>query len=47
MNYQEILANYAEIPGGMLEAFHAIQEKLSYLPEEAIIEAAKIFGLPR
>jgi NADH-quinone oxidoreductase subunit E len=46
MNYQEILANYAKIPGGILEAFHAVQEKLSCLPEEAIIEAAKVFGLP-
>ncbi len=46
MEYQEILAKYAEIPGGMIEAFHAIQDELSYLPEEAIIQAAKMFGLP-
>ncbi|MGI6120354.1 MAG: complex I 24 kDa subunit family protein [Desulfosporosinus sp.] len=46
MNYQEILANYANVPGGMIEAFHAIQEKLSYLPEEAITEAANIFKKP-
>ncbi|MEQ8237056.1 MAG: NAD(P)H-dependent oxidoreductase subunit E, partial [Syntrophomonadaceae bacterium] len=46
MNYQEILAKYANVPGGMIEAFHAIQDELSYLPEEAIIEAAKVFGKP-
>jgi NADH-quinone oxidoreductase subunit E len=46
MDYQEILANYADMPGGMIEAFHAIQEKLSYLPEEAIVAAAKVFGKP-
>jgi len=46
MDYQEILANYADMPGGMIEAFHAIQEKLNYLPEEAIVEAAKVFGKP-
>jgi len=46
MNYQEILAKYANVPGGMIEAFHAIQDELSYLPEEAIIEAAKLFGKP-
>lgn len=46
MNYQEIIAKYAGVPGGILEAFHAIQEKLSYLPEEAITGAARAFGLP-
>lgn len=46
MDYQEILANYADVPGGMIEAFHAIQEKLSYLPEEAILEAAIVFDKP-
>jgi NADH-quinone oxidoreductase subunit E len=46
MEYQEILAKYADTPGGMIEAFHAIQAEFSYLPEEAIIEAAKMFGQP-
>ncbi len=46
MDYQEILANYANVPGGMIEAFHAIQDKLSYLPEEAILEAARVFNKP-
>jgi len=46
MDYKEIIANFANIPGGMIESFHAIQEEFSYLPEEAIIEAAKSFGVP-
>lgn len=46
MNYQEILAQYADKPGGMIEAFHAIQEKLNYLPQEVIIEAARVFDKP-
>ena len=46
MNYQEILTKYADKPGGMIEAFHAIQAELNYLPEEIIIEAAKVFGKP-
>jgi NADH:ubiquinone oxidoreductase 24 kD subunit len=46
MDYQEILANYANVPGGMIEAFHAIQDKLSYLTEEAILEAARVFNKP-
>jgi NADH-quinone oxidoreductase subunit E len=34
------------VPGGIIEAYHAIQDKYSYLPEEAVVEAAKVFGLP-
>lgn len=46
MSYNDIIAKYADIPGGIIEAFHAIDEELSYLPEEAIIEAARAFKLP-
>ncbi len=46
MGYKEILASYKDVPGGMIEAFHAIQDIYSYLPEEAIIEAAQIFNVP-
>lgn len=46
MDYKNIIANFAGVPGGMIEAFHAIQEEFSYLPEEAVIEAAKVFGVP-
>lgn len=43
MDYREIIARYADKPGGMIEAFHAIQADLSYLPEEALAEAAQVF----
>ncbi len=46
MSYKEILASYKDVPGGMIEAFHAIQGQYSYLPEETIIEAARVFNLP-
>jgi NADH-quinone oxidoreductase subunit E len=46
MDYQKILADYKDIPGGLIEAFHAIQEQCSYLPEEAIIQAAEVFSIP-
>ncbi|CFY11781.1 NADH-quinone oxidoreductase subunit E-like [Syntrophomonas zehnderi OL-4] len=46
MDYKNIIAKFADVPGGMIEAFHAIQDEFSYLPEEAIIEAAKVFGVP-
>jgi len=46
MAYKEILASFVGIPGGMIEAFHAIQDEYAYLPEEAIVEAAKVFAVP-
>jgi NADH-quinone oxidoreductase subunit E len=46
MDYQEIIAQYADKPDGIIEAFHAIQEKFSYLPEEAIVQAAQVFNRP-
>lgn len=46
MDFKNIIAGFAEVPGGMIEAFHAIQGEFSYLPEEAVIEAAKVFGVP-
>lgn len=45
MDYKDILAQYENIPGGMIQAFHAIQEEFSYIPEEALAEAAKNFGV--
>lgn len=46
MDYKTIIAKYADTQGGILEAFHAVQKQLSYLPEEVILEAAKVFDLP-
>lgn len=46
MEYRDIIARYADVPGGMIEAFHAVQDELSYLPEEAIAQAAQVFGQP-
>jgi NADH-quinone oxidoreductase subunit E len=46
MDYKGILAAYKDVPGGMIEAFHAIQNQISYLPEEAVIEAAAVFDIP-
>jgi len=46
MAYKDIITSFAGVPGGMIEAFHAIQDEYAYLPEEAIIEAAKVFAVP-
>lgn len=45
-NYQEIMAPYQELQGGIIQAFHAVQKELNYLPEEAIIAASEVFGIP-
>ncbi len=46
MDYQAIMEKYQHVEGGLLEAFHAVQDEINYLPEEAIITAAKIFNMP-
>lgn len=42
---QEIIAQYGNKQGGIIEAYHAIQKEYNYLPKEAIIKAAKTFGV--
>ncbi len=46
MNYKTIIAQYKDTKGGLIEAFHAVQKEFSYLPEEAIAEAATVFNMP-
>ncbi|HHV42902.1 MAG TPA: NAD(P)H-dependent oxidoreductase subunit E [Clostridiaceae bacterium] len=46
MDYKKILEQYAASSSNIMEALHAVQDEYSYLPEEAIIEAAKVFGVP-
>lgn len=46
MTYKEVIAKYAQIPGGIIEAYHAMEKEMSYLPEEAIVEAASVFNIP-
>lgn len=41
-----IIDRYAGLPGGLIEAYHAIQREMNYIPEEAIADAAKAFKLP-
>ncbi|MBC7076126.1 MAG: NAD(P)H-dependent oxidoreductase subunit E [Syntrophomonadaceae bacterium] len=44
-NIKDIIARFSEKPGGLIEAYHALQKKYNYIPAEAIKEAAKIFGV--
>ena len=44
-NYQDIITSCKNKKGGIIEAFHAIQEQCNYIPEEALQEAARQFGV--
>ncbi|CFY06130.1 NADH-quinone oxidoreductase subunit E-like [Syntrophomonas zehnderi OL-4] len=46
-NYQEIIDTYKDLPGGLIEAYHAIQREYSYIPEEAVFAAAQAFNIPK
>ncbi|NLW91555.1 MAG: NADH-quinone oxidoreductase subunit E, partial [Syntrophomonadaceae bacterium] len=35
-DYNEIISQYQDLPGGIIEAYHAIQKEYSYIPEEAV-----------
>ncbi len=42
-DYKEIINAYKDLPGGIIEAYHAIQKEYSYIPEDAIMAAADAF----
>lgn len=45
-DYKEIINEYKDVPGGIIEAYHALQRKYSYIPEEAVAAAAEVFDMP-
>lgn len=42
---QDIITSYKDKPGGIIEAYHAVQREYNYLPEEAVEFAARVFGI--
>jgi NADH-quinone oxidoreductase subunit E len=46
-DYKEIISQYEELRGGIIEAYHAIQKEYSYIPEEAVAAAAAAFKMPK
>lgn len=46
-DYKEIVGAYKDLPGGLIEAYHALQREFNYIPEDAIDVAAEIFDIPR
>ena len=45
METSDIVARYSNMPGGIIEAFHEIVDRHGFLSQEAIIEAARGFGI--
>lgn len=46
-DYAQIIDNFKDVPGGIIETYHAIQKEYSYIPEEAIPLAAKAFKMSK
>jgi len=44
-NYRDIIARYQDKPGGIIEAYHALQREFNYIPREAVKEVARVFRL--
>lgn len=42
-----IISAYKDMPGGLIEAYHALQREYNYIPEDAISKAAEVFKIPR
>jgi len=46
-DFKEIIGAYKDLPGGIIEAYHAVQREYSYIPEEAVFYAAEVFDMPK
>lgn len=42
-NYKDIIGKFSDKPGGIIEAYHALQKEFNYIPPEAVEEAARVF----
>lgn len=45
--YSDIIASYKDKPGGIIEAYHAIQKAYNYIPEDAVAAAAQVFDMSK
>lgn len=46
-DYKEIISAYRDLPGGLIESYHALQREYNYIPEDAIGVAAEVFGISK
>lgn len=44
---QDIALRYKDLPGGLIEALHAVQEEYAYIPEDALKQLAIAFKIPQ
>lgn len=44
-NFQDIIGAFRDKPGGIIEAYHALQKEFNYIPKPAVAEAARVFGI--
>lgn len=44
-NYTDIINSCIDKKGGIIEAYHALQNEFNYIPREALAEAAGMFGI--
>jgi len=45
MESSDIVARYSSMPGGIIEAYHDLVDREGFLSQEAIIAAARCFGV--
>lgn len=36
-DYKEIINAYRDLPGGLIESYHALRHEFSYIPEDAVV----------
>ncbi|MEN6389017.1 MAG: NAD(P)H-dependent oxidoreductase subunit E, partial [Syntrophomonas sp.] len=46
-DFKNIISAYKDLPGGIIEAYHAVQREYSYIPEDAVVFAAQVFDMPK
>lgn len=46
-DFKNIINAYKDVPGGIIEAYHAVQREYSYIPEDAVVFAAQVFDMPK
>jgi NADH-quinone oxidoreductase subunit E len=46
-DYKAIIDRYKELPGGIIEAYHALQREYNYIPEDAVDYAARVFDMSK
>lgn len=44
-NYKDIIASCKDKKGGIIEAYHALQNEFNSISREALVEAARVFGI--